>query len=372
MRTLLYLLRKEFSQIVRNRLIVRAIFILPLLQMLVLVPAVTFEIKDVRITISDGDLSQSSRQIASMLDGSEFFTVTGYAASANEAAASMSKGECDVIVSFLPGFEKNIITGTGSVMQVTVNAINAVSAQLTWAYINAIIRDYSMAMADEAQVVAGQTFSPPVKISTRYWYNSSLDYKYYMLPGVLVILVTAIGFLLSGLNMVREKETGTIEQMNVTPVRKYQFIMSKMIPFLIIGLIELSLGLIIGRIAFGIPFEGSLFTMFLGATLFLAGLLGLALFISSFSDTQQQYMFIAFFFTMIFILMSGIFTPAESMPAWAQNLNIANPVAHLMKINRMVMLKGSDISDITPELKALTVIALLFTLLAVLSYRKRA
>ena len=143
--------------------------------------------------------------------------------------------------------------------------------------------------------------------------------------------------------MVREKEIGTIEQINVTPVRKYHFIIAKMVPFLLIGLIDLALGLTIGKIAFNIPFEGSILVMFLGSAVFLVAVLGLALFISTFSGTQQQYMFVAFFCMIIFILMSGIFTPYESMPMWAQDFNLINPVAYLMRINRMVMLKGSTI-----------------------------
>jgi ABC-2 type transport system permease protein len=172
--------------------------------------------------------------------------------------------------------------------------------------------------------------------------------------------------------MVREKEMGTIEQINVTPVRKYQFIIAKMVPFLLIGLTDLALGLIIGRIAFNIPFEGSILLMFFCSTVFLIAVLGLALFISTFSATQQQYMFVAFFCMIIFILMSGIFTPYESMPMWAQDFNLINPVAYLMRINRMVMLKGSTFNDISREIWSLVIIAISFTALAVRRYRKTA
>jgi ABC-2 type transport system permease protein len=172
--------------------------------------------------------------------------------------------------------------------------------------------------------------------------------------------------------MVREKEIGTIEQINVTPVRKYQFIIAKMAPFLLIGLADLALGLVIGKLAFGIPFEGSLFTMFLAAGIFLIAVLGLALFISTFSSTQQQYMFLAFFFMIIFILMSGIFTPIESMPEWARIFDRVNPVAYLIKINRMIMLKGSSFADIATDIYSLIVIAGIFTALAVVRYRKTA
>ncbi len=214
--------------------------------------------------------------------------------------------------------------------------------------------------------------TPQIQVTNRYWYNEMLNYKYYMLPGILGILVTAIGFLLAGLNLVREKEVGTIEQINVTPVRKYHFIAAKMVPFLIIGLIDLALGLLIGKLAFNIPFEGSTGLLFLGSAIFLVAVLGLALFISTFSSTQQQYMFVAFFFMIIFILMSGIFTPMESMPVWAQKFDLINPMAYLMRINRMVMLKGSSFQNISRDIYALTIIAIAFTALAVNRYRKTA
>jgi len=213
---------------------------------------------------------------------------------------------------------------------------------------------------------------PQINITNRYWYNEALNYNFYMLPGILVILVTAIGFLLAGLNMVREKEIGTIEQINVTPVRKHQFIIAKMVPFLIIGLIDLSVGLVLGKLIFSIPFEGNILLLFLGSSIFLIAVLGLALFISTFSGTQQQYMFVAFFFMIIFILMSGIFTPYESMPMWAQKFDLVNPVYYLIRVNRMVILKGSTIHDISSELYSLTLIALFFTAFAVRRYRKTA
>jgi ABC-2 type transport system permease protein len=254
----------------------------------------------------------------------------------------------------------------------SINAINATTAQLSWAYLNGVLRDYNLELAMENISSSNVSAIPQIDIRNRYWYNELLNYKYYMLPGILGILVTAIGFLLAGLNLVREKEAGTIEQINVTPVRKHQFIIAKMVPFLIIGLADLVLGLLLGKLAFNIPFEGSIALLFLCASIFLVAVLGFALFISTFSGTQQQFMFIAFFFMIIFILMSGIFTPLESMPDWARKLDLINPVAYLMKINRMVMLKGSTIQDISRDIYSLIIIAVIFTALAVKRYRKTA
>jgi ABC-2 type transport system permease protein len=372
MRTIFYLIRKEFIQIFRNKFISKAIFAVPILQMLVLVPAVTLELKNVKLAVIDKDMTSESRGLISKLNGSTFFRVTYSTFSEEEASSLMHNGKCSMILQIPSGFGKDIVTGSRGKLLAEIDALNASSAQLTWAYLSGVLRDYNVDLVKNNLTTIPVSRIPMIEITNRYWYNELLNYKFYMLPGILVILVTAIGFLLAGLNMVREKEVGTIEQINVTPVRKYHFIIAKMAPFLLIGLIDLAIGLILGKIAFNIPFEGSILLMFLGSTIFLVAVLGLALFISTFSETQQQFMFVAFFCMIIFILMSGIFTPYESMPMWAQDFNLINPVAYLMRINRMVMLKGSTMMDIGRELLSLTAIAVCFTSLAVRRYKKTA
>jgi ABC-2 type transport system permease protein len=310
--------------------------------------------------------------LISKLYGSTFFKVSFSTFSEDEANDLLHRNKCNMILEIPSGFGKDIGNGKQGKLLATIDAVNASSAELTWAYFNGVIRDYNSDLIKDNITYNPVAPFPRIEITNRYWYNELLNYKYYMLPGILVILVTAIGFLLAGLNMVREKEIGTIEQINVTPVRKYHFIIAKMAPFLIIGLTDLALGLIIGKIAFNIPFEGSILLLFLGSAIFLIAVLGMALFVSTFSATQQQYMFVAFFCMIIFVLMSGIFTPYESMPMWAQDFNLINPVAYLMRINRMVILKGSSINDISRELISLTAIAISFTTLAVRRYRKTA
>jgi ABC-2 type transport system permease protein len=372
MRTILYLIRKEFLQILRNKFISKAIFAVPIVQMLILVPAVTFELKNVRLAVIDKDMTPESRGLISKLSGSTFFKISYSTFSDGEAYDLLQRNKFSVILQIPSGFGKDIVTGNRGKLLATIDAVNSSSAELSWAYLNGVIGDYNTDLIKQNLTTDLLIPSPGIQITNRYWYNELLNYKFYMLPGILVILVTAIGFLLSGLNMVREKEIGTIEQINVTPVRKYHFIIAKMTPFLIIGLIDLALGLVIGKLAFNIPFEGSILLMFLGSTIFLIAVLGMALFVSTFSGTQQQYMFVAFFCMIIFILMSGIFTPFESMPMWAQDFDLINPVAYLMRINRMVMLKGSSISDIGRELYSLIIIAVAFTTMAVIRYRKTA
>jgi ABC-2 type transport system permease protein len=372
MRTILYLIRKEFTQIFRDKFIGKAIFGIPIVQMLLLVPAVTFEIKNVDICIIDRDMTTESRELVNQLEGSTFFKVRFTTFSEQEANKLLYRDKCDLVLQIPAGFGKETGKGNPARILVSANAINAVNAQLSWAYLNGVIRDFNMNII--AENISGQAYTPVprIQVTSRYWYNELLNYKYYMLPGVLGILVLAIGFILAGLNLVKEKESGTIEQINVTPIKKYHFIIAKMVPFLIIGLIDLAVGLIIGKLTFNIPFEGSIALLFLGSAIFLVAVLGLALFISTFSSTQQQFMFTAFFFIIIFVLMSGIFTPLESMPVWAQKFDLINPAAYVMRINRMVMLKGSTFHDLNQEIFALTLIAAAFTVLAVYRYRKTA
>jgi len=372
MRTIFYLIRKEFIQIFRNKFIGRAIFGVPIIQMLILVPAVTFEIKTIKLCIIDRDMSSTSRSLINQLEGSTFFKITHSTFSEEESNSLLLNDKCNLVLQIPADFGKETGTGKPGRLLISVNAINASTAQLSWAYLSGVLRDFNSELALENINSFPVPSIPRIEIQNRYWYNEMLNYKFYMLPGILGILVTAIGFLLAGLNLVREKEVGTIEQINVTPVRKHQFIIAKMVPFLIIGLIDLVIGLVIGKLAFNIPFEGSVALLFLSASIFLVAVLGFALFISTFSGTQQQFMFIAFFCMIIFILMSGIFTPLESMPGWAQKIDLINPVAYIMRINRMVMLKGSTIGDISRDIYSLIIIAVLFTALAVKRYRKTA
>ena len=191
-----------------------------------------------------------------------------------------------------------------------------------------------------------------------------------MVPGILVLLVTMITLFLSGMNIVREKEIGTLEQINVTPIKKSQFIIGKLFPFWVIGMGLLTIGLILAKVIFNVPMIGSLLLMYLYTSIYIFVILGIGLFISNFTETQQQAMFIAWFFTVIFILMSGLFTPIESMPKWAQTITEFNPIKYFVEVMRMVMLKGSSFTDILPQFLKTLLYAFIMNGLAVWSYKK--
>ncbi len=370
MRTILYILQKEFIQIFRNRTMLPMIFFLPLLQMLILVFAATYDLKNVDVYVVDKDLSQTSRDLITRFEASPFFRIHDTSFDVKKGENSFNRDKADFILVIPEKFERSLIRDDKAGVQVLINAIDGSKASLIYSYVRGIISGFNKNVI--AQWEGIPKFTPPLQIdvSDNYWFNPELDYKWYMAPGILSILVTVIGMFMSGMNLVREKEIGTIEQLNVTPIRKYQFILGKLLPFLVIALFDLALGLLIARVVFQLPVEGSLPLLFGFAALYLVGVLGLGLFVSTITETQQQVMFVTYFFLIIFILMGGIFTPVENMPDWAQFLDRLNPIYYFMRIMRMVILKGSGFGDLLPEFISLTVIGTSFLSLAIWRYRK--
>jgi len=369
MRTILFILQKEFIQIFRNKTMLPLIFALPVVQLVVLVNAATFELKNVDIAVVDYDNTSTSRQLISHFDASPFFDVS-MMTSTDHGMTELLDNSADVILTIPADFDRELRRENAGSVQFLINAIDGMAAGLINVYTSSIVQGFHQEIITDWFDVARGTSGLPVQVTHRFWYNPNLTYSIYMLPGILVILVTVIGMFLTAINIVREKEMGTIEQINVTPVKKYQFIAGKLFPFMVIALFEFAFGLLIGRLFFNLPMLGSLWLLFLVAFIFLLVALGLGLFLSAVSNTQQQVMFTIFFFLLMFILMSGIFTPVESMPQWAQSINIINPFVYFMKANRMILLKGSGFMDVFSEIAALSVYAFIALGFAVWRYRK--
>lgn len=370
MRTIRYIIQKEFIQIFRDKTMLPIILVMPFVQLIILVYAATFEMKKIDMVILDNDLSTTSRKLTAKFEGSPFFSLKGYTFSDGEASDLLTGDEADLVIKINAGFEKRLLNGSKAQVQLQINAINATSAGLINAYSNYVLADFNKNLVAEHINIIQPARRKSIDIHYAYWYNPELNYKIYMLPGILVILVTIIGSFLAALNIVREKEMGTIEQINVTPIQKYQFIIGKLVPFWVIAMAELAFGLTFGKLVFDIPFVGSLPLLFGFASVYLLVALGLGLLVSTLASTQQQVMFIIFFFLLTFILMSGIFTPVESMPDWAQLVNTLNPFAYFMRVIRMVLLKGSGFTDISREFYSLLVYASIILGLAVWRYRK--
>jgi ABC-2 type transport system permease protein len=371
MRRILFILEKEFRQVMRDPAILRMMFIMPVIQLVILPLAADYEVKNVRITILDHDKSSYTSQLVNKITSTNYFTLVSYAPDMDAAMKDIEYDKADMILELPAGFERDLVKEDEAKVFLAVNAINGVRANLGSSYLLNIMRSFN----DDIRVkwVQMPRMNTESRVGTTYstWYNVHLNYQRYMVPGILVILVTMVCSFLAALNIVREKEIGTIEQINVTPIRKHHFILGKLIPFWVMGQITLTLGFIIARVVYGIAPEGNIMVIYAFSSVYMLAILGLGLLISTFVQTQQQAMLISFFLMMVFILLGGLYTAIESMPVWAQYIAAVNPVSYFIEVMRMVFLKGSDLSDISRHLGIIAVFAVVMNGWAVMSYRKR-
>ncbi|MFT3846998.1 MAG: ABC transporter permease [Lacibacter sp.] len=372
MRTLKFLLQKEFRQIFRDPMILRLIFVLPVIQLVILPWAADYEIKNIKLSVSDQDRSAYSRQLISKITASGYFQLTHYSNSFQQSFHEIEKDNADLILEIPASFEKNLVTENEAKLFIASNAINGVKGSLGSAYLQNILMDFNREV--RLEWIQFPRFSPQtqIEVTSSNWFNPLMNYKYFMVPGILVLLLTIVGAILSAINIVKEKEVGTIEQINVTPVKKHHFILGKLIPFWVLGLVVLSVGLLIARIIYGITPLGGYFPIYVFAAVYLLAVLGLGLLVSTYVSTQQQAMLISFFLMMIFVLLGGLFTSIDSMPVWAQWITRFNPVSYFIDVMRMVVLKGSRLADIQSHLLIMSCFAIVLNSWAVFNYRKRS
>ena len=371
MRVLLFLLVKEFQQIFRNPAIIRIIFIMPAVQLLVLPLAADYEVKNVYITVVDNDHSSYSHALVNKLVASDYFVLTGYADSYAQAMLDIEQDRSDLIIEIPGQFERTLVREDKATVSIAANAVNGAKGGIGASYAASLIQDFNTDIRTDWLQLPRYNPYPVIAITGSNWYNLHMRYDLFMVPGILVILLTMVGSFLASINIVYEKEVGTIEQINVSPIRKYQFILGKLIPFWIIGFVVLTIGLVISRVAYGIIPEGSFGLIYLFAAVYLLAFLGIGLLLSTYADTQQQAMLISFFLMMIFILMGGLYTSIDSMPEWAQVIAHLNPVTYFIEVMRMVVMKGSTFADIRSQFFIISGMAVFFNVWAVLNYRKR-
>ncbi len=372
MRTLRFLLQKEFRQIFRDPAILRIMFMMPIVQLILLPFAADYEIKNINLSVIDNDHSSYSQKLIEKMTASGYFRLTDYASSYPQALEAVERDVADIVLTIPPDFEKDLVRHNEAKVMLAANAINGVKAGLGTSYSLQIINDFNREVREDWILLPKFNEMPLIEIVTSNWYNAHIDYHLFMVPGILAILVTMVGSFLAAMNIVREKEVGTIEQMNVTPVHKYQFLLGKLIPFWVLGLMTLAIGFIVAWVVFGIVPVGNYLTIFGFAAVYLLAVLGIGLLVSTYSDTQQQATLMAFFFMMIFILLSGLYTPVESMPRWAQIISWLNPVTHFVTVVRAVVIKGSTMMDVLPQLFTVLGFALFYNTWAILNYRKTA
>jgi ABC-2 type transport system permease protein len=375
MRQILFLAQAEVLHIVRDRILLAQTLIVPMVQLVILSNAATFEIRNTPIHIVDFDRTSASRGVVNRLAANGHFEIVDTTPSLNRVDERLLDGSITMAVVIPHDFEESLVKTGVAPVELSVNAEKGSAAGIVQAYAIRVLTQYAagldrLALAGRPDTVRAAPVRIDVRMRSRY--NPTLNYKYYMVPGILVALMTIIGSLLSAQNIAREKELGTLEQLNVTPITRGQFIVAKLLPFWVLGLIELSLGLLIGTLVFGIPVRGSLPLLYAVAAVYLAVAVGIGLWISARVDTQQQAMFVTFFIVNIYLLMSGLFTPIDSMAPWVQTVTLINPVRHFVAISRAILMKGAGPAEIAQPFLILLGSAVIVLFVAVRQYRKTA
>ncbi len=367
MRRFLYLIEKEFKHIFRDKFMPKLIFVIPVVQLLILPWAANFDVKNINLKIADRDLSPLSTRLGQKLSASEYFTATFATDSYEDGFAGIEKGKTDIVLEIPKGFEKSLAAAGGAQVLMSVNAINGIKGGLGASYANGIIAEFSAEVSADS---APRPNPQKIEILSDFKFNPYLSSKAFMVPAILVFLISLIGGILAALNIVSEKELGTMEQMNVAPVSKTMFIASKLFPVWIIGMAILSAGIILAYAVYGLLPKGSFLLVYLFAAIYLTAFTAFGLVVSNISSSAQQAILVFIFFIMIFLLMSGIFTPLSSMPAWAQNMTLLNPMRYIVEAIRAIYLKGATFSDLLPQFLAICAFSIALNIYAVASFKR--
>ena len=370
MRTLRFLLQKEFRQILRSKSLLFSIILGPIIQLTLLPLAANFEVKKIAVAVVDHDHSTYSKKLIDKIYASKYFSGGRYRASYAGGAKLVEQNEADIVLEIPHNFEVNMVRDGHEEIFIAVNAINGTKAGVGSGYLGAIIADFNQNIRLQWDQPGHFAEAASIDLVNENWYNPFMNYFLYMVPGLMVSLLTGIGAFSASLNIVKEKEIGTIEQINVTPVKKYSFILAKLIPYWVLSMFVFTIGMIISRVAYSIVPVGNIGLLYGFLSVYLITLLGAGLLISTYSDTQQQAVSLAFFFVLVFNMISGVFTPIDSMPGWGQVLSYISPMSHFAAVMRMVVLKGSTFHDIMPHFVAIVILGIVFNTWAVLNYRK--
>jgi ABC-2 type transport system permease protein len=361
---ILQIVRKEFSQTLRDPRRRALLFLPPMIQLILFGYAVNLDVERTRTAWMDLDRTVESRALLAAFQGSKYFEVVATPQGEEEIEPLVDHRDVQAVVRVLPGFAGDIHRGDTASVQVLVDGTNSNTASIISGYASRIIAGYASAVLAEqrnAQIVARTEAAggpvpaliPRLAVQPRVWFNPDLSSRVYFVPGVIVNIIALITIMLTALSIVREKEIGTMEQLMVTPIRPIELILGKLLPFAIIGVFEVGLVVTAALFIFRIPMRGSLVLLFFCALLFLLSTLGIGLFISTISRTQQQAMMSSFFFFMPAMLLSGFAFPIRNMPQLVQYITLLNPVRYFMQIVRGLFLKGVGIEALWQEMGAL-------------------
>ena len=372
MTQIFYLVQKEFRQIFRDKAMIGILFVAPLIQIFILGNAVTTDVVHIRIAFHDQDRTPMSRQLIQSFTHSKYFDVAAVADDYRTLPELLDRGEAKVILVVPVHFQRDVITQRKPKVQLLVDGIDGNSAGIAVSYVSEIVQRYQVRIALEEPALARTLGSlRRVDAEPRFWYNPNLESRVYIVPGIVALILLIITVFLTSMGIVREKEIGTLEQLMVTPIRSYQLIAGKIIPFAILGYVELNVGILFVYLLFGIGIKGSILLLFAESALFILTALGVGIFVSTISETQQQALFVAWFFMIFSILLSGFFIPIANMPEAVQYITYLNPLRYFFVILREIYLKGTGLRELMPETLALTAFGFTVFSIAVLRFRRK-
>ncbi|PKK83657.1 MAG: ABC transporter permease [candidate division Zixibacteria bacterium HGW-Zixibacteria-1] len=361
-RTIIALIRKEFHQVFRDRMMLRVIFVMPIVQLLLLGYAITTDVKNIDMAVYDFDRSELSREYIRSLSAGDYFNIGSSELNLTDSDIEFLKNKFRSILIIPSDFSESITNFKPVKVGYVVDGTNANSAAVALGYAGVITRNFN-------EKVTG--FKMPVKIKEKRLYNPESESVFFMVPGIVATLITMITVSMTSMAIVREREIGTLEQLMVTPITTPAFILGKIIPYAILAYMEMSLALLIGIIWFHIPFAGSWLLLYGLSFIYILATLGIGMFISTMTKTQQQAMFFAWFFSIFAILTAGFFTPISNMPQSVQYLTHLNPLRYFMTIIRAIMMKGASFDILYPEILAMCIFAVALFTLSWIRFSKR-
>ena len=357
-----FLLQKEFLQIRRNAFLPRLILAFPIVMMCVMPWVMNMEVKNIRVDVVDNDHSTLSQQLLHSIEASNYFIFNGVQPSYKAALQKIETSKTDIVLVIPQDYSRDMMRGRQPQVLIAANAVNGTKGGMGSAYMAQIVTAHAVPSAAAIQS----------RISTLFLYNKNLNYKVFMIPALFAILMMLMTGFLPALNIVGEKESGTIEQINVTPVSKWAFIFAKLVPYWLIALFLITVCLFLSWLVYGISCQGALWLVYLIAMLLALFFSSLGLIISNYSDTMQQAILVMWFFVVCMLLLSGLFTPTRSMPSWAYATTYVNPMHYFIDAIRTVFVRGGTFQSIAHQVGALFAISSLMAVWAVKSYKKNS
>jgi ABC-2 type transport system permease protein len=373
MRSLQILLIKEFKQIFRTKEMVGVIFGMPIIQLIILGFSITNEVINVSLIISDQDNSRMSREIVRSFENTDRFTIVGYTIEQNKIEESIQKWESQLAIIIPNGFGHDYERGANAEIQLLADGVDGNTSGIALGYAQGILADFQFSNKVNIRTLPGslKRMGGIVKMEERMWFNEDLDNAQYMIPGIIAVLVTVVSMMLSSINLVREKEIGTLEQLMVSPLKRHQLLMGKILPFLILTFVEIGIVLFFGQLIFSIEVKGSYFLLAGLAFLYLFTTLGLGIFISTITNTQQQAMFVSWFFMVFMIMVSGFFIPIDNMPNLMQKLTYLSPMRYFLYIVRDIIQKDISFFYLLKDIVPMTIYGLLIFVISTIKFQKR-